>query len=119
MKTEKYLVCLWVKEEIGPVGICLHVSKLKEFTQTQSQNLLTDLTKSRYEHFEWLGLQKDLFKDYISLQTCGRLHLVLEFLGEIFGFIQRETRHQLRGEDVLAAQFVHNIWHVEIRMALQ
>lgn len=61
MKTKKYLVCLWVKKEIRPVRICLHVSKLKEFTQTQNQNLLTDLTKSRYEHYEHHQVYKKTF----------------------------------------------------------
>lgn len=34
---------LWIKEEVGPVWIRLHVSELKKLPQTQNQDLLTDL----------------------------------------------------------------------------
>lgn len=37
-------MCLWIEEEIRPVGIRLHVPELKQLPETQHQDLLTDLT---------------------------------------------------------------------------
>lgn len=41
-----YPVCLWIKKEVGPVWISLHVPELKELPQAQFQNLLTDLEEA-------------------------------------------------------------------------
>lgn len=38
-----YLVQLWVIEEVGPVGVSLHVPELKQLPQTQHQDVVTDL----------------------------------------------------------------------------
>lgn len=37
---------LWVKEEIWPIRISLHVSELKELSQAKNQNLFTDLVQN-------------------------------------------------------------------------
>lgn len=36
-------MCLWVIEEVGPVGISLHEAELKKFPQAQNEDLFTDL----------------------------------------------------------------------------
>lgn len=38
---------LWIKEEVRPVWISLHVSELKELSQAQAQNLLTNLAEAK------------------------------------------------------------------------
>lgn len=48
-----------------------------------------------------------------------RSYLIPELLGEVGGLVQRETRHQRRGEDVRAAQLVDHVGHVEVRIILQ
>lgn len=48
-----------------------------------------------------------------------RSYLIPELLREVGGLVQRETGHQRRGEDMLAAQLVDNIRHIEVRVILQ
>lgn len=43
------LVSLWIKVEVGPVRISLHVSELKKLSQAQDQDLLTNLTEATKE----------------------------------------------------------------------
>lgn len=38
-----YLSALLVVQEVGPVRICLHKSKMKEFSQAQAEYTGTDL----------------------------------------------------------------------------
>lgn len=47
-RRETDLMFPWIKEEVGPVWISLHVSELKKFPQAQKQNLLTNLTKEKH-----------------------------------------------------------------------
>lgn len=36
---------LWVIQEVGPVGVCLHVLEFKELSQAENQDVLTNLNK--------------------------------------------------------------------------
>lgn len=36
-------MCLWIIEEVGPVGVSLHVPELKQLPEAQHQDVLTDL----------------------------------------------------------------------------
>lgn len=45
MAAQAYLVQLWVIEEVGPVGVSLHVPELKQLPQAQHQDVVTDLEK--------------------------------------------------------------------------
>lgn len=38
---------LWVIEEVGPVGISLHVPEFKQFPQAEDEDVLTDLRGGR------------------------------------------------------------------------
>lgn len=49
----------------------------------------------------------------------GRSYLIPELLREVSGLVQRETGHQRRGEDMLAAQLVNHIRDIEERVILQ
>lgn len=51
--------------------------------------------------------------------SSRRSYLIPELLGEVGGLVQRETGHQRCGEDVLAAQLVDHIGHIEERVILQ
>ena len=46
-------------------------------------------------------------------------YLIPELLGQVGGLVQRETGHQPGGEDVLAAQLVDHIGHIEERVICQ
>ena len=49
VKRQTHPVCLRVVEEVGPVGVSLHVSELKQLPQTQLQDILTELTERERE----------------------------------------------------------------------
>lgn len=38
-----HLVLFTIIEEIGPIGVCLHEAELKQLSQTQLQDVKTDL----------------------------------------------------------------------------
>lgn len=40
---QAYLVQLWVIEEVGPVGVGLHVPELEQLPQAQHQDVVADL----------------------------------------------------------------------------
>lgn len=40
-------MCLWVVEEVGPVGVGLHVPELKQLPEAQHQDVVTDLRQKQ------------------------------------------------------------------------
>lgn len=65
VKRQTHPVCLRVVEEVGPVGVRLHVSELKQLPQTQLQDILTDLTERE--------------RDLIFILQCGHQGAVLHW----------------------------------------
>ena len=40
-------MCLWIVEEVGPVWVSLHVPELKQLSEAQCQDVLTDLRQKQ------------------------------------------------------------------------
>lgn len=73
---------LWVKEEIRPIWISLHISELKELSQTKNQNLLTDLIEEIIIEEKISSVpSKQLNKGLISFYLMGDYGLTEHFVG--------------------------------------
>lgn len=101
---------LRVVEEVGPVGVGLHVPELKQLPEAQHQDVLADLER---------GGDKTLSQTLIGVSLVCFAHLVLQLLRQVLGLVQGEPGHQLRGEDVATAQLVDHLRYVEEGVVLQ
>lgn len=72
---------LWVKEEIWPIRISLHISELKELSQAKNQNLFTDLVQNIEEESS-IEIEP-LNKGIISVYLLGILGTEYMFCGTV------------------------------------
>lgn len=113
---------LRVVEEVRPVGVGLHVPELKQLPEAQHQDVLADL-KQRWGGIKNNKINKTLCQtliDWLIGTSFVRFaYLVLQFLRQVLGLVQREPGHQLRGQDVATAQLVDHLRYVEEGVVLQ
>lgn len=105
---------LRVVEEVGPVGVSLHVPELKQLPEAQHQDVLADLKQG-----ENVKKKEKKIPDFGWGPVPLLANLVLQLLRQVLGLVQREPRHELRGEDVLTAQLVDHLRYVEEGVVLQ
>uniref|UniRef100_A0A8D3AM74 Uncharacterized protein n=1 Tax=Scophthalmus maximus TaxID=52904 RepID=A0A8D3AM74_SCOMX len=82
------LVSLWIKEEVGPVRIGLHVSELKQLPQAQVQDLLTNLTEEKRKGAE--ESREDSWSCCKAVTSVGRYSCYVTMC---------VTRHRTRGHE--------------------
>lgn len=99
-----------VIQEVGPVGICLHESELKQLSQTQPQELKANLEEGDIS----VGHPGEKVRARpIPLPVPQEIYLIPDVLTQALALVQRNAPSQLHAQHTCSAQFLHHSWHPE------